>query len=43
MFIDGVGCYIGVGVKMMFVLVKKCEFIIIFCLIKDIDLNVFVL
>ena len=38
-FIDGVGCYTGAGVKMMFVLAKKRESTTIFRLIKDIDPN----
>lgn len=33
-FIDGVGCYTGAGVKMMFVLAKKRESTTIFRLIK---------
>ena len=41
-FIDGVGCYTGAGVKMMFVLAKKRESTTIFRLIKDIDPNAFV-
>ena len=41
-FIDGVGCYPGAGVKMMFVLAKKRESTTIFRLIKDIDPNAFV-
>ena len=40
--IDGVGCYTGAGVKMMFVLAKKRESTTIFRLIKDIDPNAFV-
>lgn len=41
-FIDGVGCYTGTDVKMMFVLAKKRESTTIFRLIKDIDPNAFV-
>ena len=41
-FIDGVGCYTGAVVKMMFVLAKKRESTTIFRLIKDIDPNAFV-
>lgn len=41
-FIDGVGCYTGAGVKMMFVLAKKRESTTIFRLIKDIDPHAFV-
>ncbi len=41
-FIDGVGCYTGDGVKMMFVLAKKREAVTIFRLIKDIDPNAFI-
>ncbi len=41
-FIDGVGCYTGLGVKMMFVLAKKRESNTIFRLIKDIDPHAFV-
>ena len=39
---DGVGCYTGCDVKMMFVLAKKRESTTIFRLIKDIDPNAFV-
>lgn len=41
-FIDGVGCFTGTGVKMMFVLAKKRESTTIFRLIKDIDPDAFV-
>lgn len=41
-FIDGVGCYTGADVKMMFVLAKKRESTTIFRLIKDIDPDAFV-
>ena len=41
-FMDGVGCYTGGDVKMMFVLAKKRESTTIFRLIKDIDPNAFV-
>ncbi len=41
-FMDGVGCYTGCDVKMMFVLAKKRESTTIFRLIKDIDPNAFV-
>jgi len=41
-FIDGVGCFTGTGVKMMFVLAKKRESTTIFRLIKDIDPEAFV-
>lgn len=41
-FVDGIGCYTGKGVKMMFVLAKKRESIVIFRLIKDIDPDTFV-
>ncbi|MCE2617414.1 YitT family protein [Phocaeicola oris] len=41
-YIDGVGAYTGLNVKMMFVLAKKRESTTIFRLIKDIDPNAFV-
>ncbi len=40
--IDGMGCYTGEGVKMMFVLAKKRESTLIFRMIKDIDPKAFV-